>query len=50
MGRRLDFLLQEVQREVNTLGAKSADATIARHVVDMKAAVSRMREQAANIL
>ncbi len=48
-GRELDFLLQEVGREVNTLGAKSADAVTARDVVQLKSAVERLREQAANI-
>ena len=48
-GRELDFLLQEIGREVNTLGAKSADAATAKDVVQLKAAVERLREQAANI-
>lgn len=50
IGRQLDFLLQEVNREVNTIGSKSSDATLAQTVVSMKTAVSRMREQAANVL
>ena len=45
-GKRLDFLLQEMNREVNTIGSKSRDAKLAHAVVEMKAAVSRMREQA----
>lgn len=49
VGRRIDFLLQEMTREVNTMGSKSADVAIARAVVDMKAEVERMREQAQNI-
>jgi len=49
VGRRLDFLLQEMLREVNTIGSKSQDATIAAAVVDMKVEVDRMKEQAANI-
>lgn len=49
-GKRLDFLLQEMTRETNTIGSKSSDAELARTVVEMKAAVSRMREQAQNIL
>jgi uncharacterized protein (TIGR00255 family) len=48
-GRRLDFLLQEMLREVNTIGSKSQDAAIAAAVVDMKVEVDRMKEQAANI-
>lgn len=49
-GRKLDFLLQEMSRETNTLGAKSADAELAQAVVRMKAAISKMREQAQNLL
>ncbi|MCB9591189.1 MAG: YicC family protein [Sandaracinaceae bacterium] len=49
-GKRLDFLLQEMTRETNTIGSKSADAELARAVVEMKACVSRMREQAQNVL
>jgi uncharacterized protein (TIGR00255 family) len=48
-GRELDFLLQEVGREVNTLGSKSSDARIVELVIAAKAAVERLREQAANI-
>ena len=48
-GRELDFLLQEVGREINTLGAKAADARIAADVIRAKAAVERLREQAANL-
>jgi uncharacterized protein (TIGR00255 family) len=49
VGRRLDFLLQEMLREINTIGSKSQDAAIAAAVVDMKVEVDRMKEQAANI-
>lgn len=49
-GRRLDFLLQEMQREVNTIGQKSADLDVSRAVVDMKLEIERMREQVANLL
>lgn len=49
VGRRLDFLLQEVGREVNTVGAKSQDATLSHLVVEMKAEVERMREQVQNV-
>jgi len=48
-GRRLDFLLQEMLREVNTIGSKSQDARIASAVVDMKVELDRMKEQAANV-
>lgn len=49
-GKRIDFLLQEMTREANTIGSKSADAELARLVIEMKAAISRMREQAQNVL
>jgi len=49
VGRKLEFLLQEILREINTLGSKSPDAAMARTVVDMKAAIDRAREQAANL-
>ncbi len=48
-GRRLDFLLQEMAREANTIGAKSLDATVAHGVVDVKAEIERMREQVQNV-
>lgn len=49
VGRRLEFLLQEMAREANTLGSKSQDLAIAHAVVDLKAEIDRMREQAQNI-
>jgi uncharacterized protein (TIGR00255 family) len=49
VGRRVDFLVQELLREVNTTGSKSADAEITRYVVEMKAEIERIREQAANL-
>ena len=48
-GRRLDFLLQEMAREANTLGAKGADADTAHLVVELKTELERMREQVQNI-
>jgi len=48
-GRRLEFLLQELNREVNTLGSKAADAAIAGEVVAMKAELEKMREQLQNV-
>jgi uncharacterized protein (TIGR00255 family) len=48
VGRRLDFLLQEMAREANTLGAKSQDVAVAHAVVDLKAEIERMREQVQN--
>ena len=48
-GRRLDFLLQEIGREINTIGAKSQDAGVARAVVDAKSELERIREQVQNV-
>ena len=48
-GRRLDFLTQELNREVNTIGAKSQSAAVAARVVDAKAEVERLREQIQNV-
>ncbi len=47
-GRKLDFIAQEMLREANTIGSKSADAEIARAVVEIKTAIDRIKEQAAN--
>ena len=49
VGRKLDFLIQEVNRECNTIGSKCNDLTIARDVVNMKAEVEKIREQVQNI-
>jgi len=49
VGRRLDFLLQEMARETNTIGAKSLDAVLSHAVIDLKAEVERMREQVQNV-
>ncbi len=49
-GKRLDFLCQELGREANTLGQKSADAEIAARVIDLKVEIERMREQSQNVL
>ncbi len=49
VGRRLDFLLQEMAREANTIGSKSQDVGIAHAVVDLKAEIERMREQVQNV-
>jgi uncharacterized protein (TIGR00255 family) len=49
VGRRLDFLAQELGRETNTIGSKAQDAEITRTVVDMKVVVERLKEQAANL-
>ena len=49
VGRRLDFLMQELNREVNTLGSKSNDSQTTQAVVDLKVLVEQMREQIQNI-
>jgi uncharacterized protein (TIGR00255 family) len=49
VGRRLDFLLQEFVREVNTIGSKGSDAPIAHDVVELKTELERIREQVQNI-
>lgn len=49
VGRGLDFLLQEVNREINTIGSKSSDIKISQIVIDMKSEVERIREQVQNI-
>ena len=48
-GRKLDFLLQEMNRETNTIGSKSQNADIAHLVVDVKAELEKIREQVQNI-
>jgi len=50
VGRKLDFLVQELGREVNTIGSKANDTLIAQRVVEMKAELERIREQVQNIL
>ena len=49
VGRKLDFLVQEINREANTIGSKAQDVEIARHVIDIKAEVEKIREQIQNI-
>ena len=48
-GRKLDFLIQEFNREANTIGSKCSDIEIARYVVDIKAEIEKIREQVQNI-
>ena len=48
-GRRLDFLMQELNREANTLSSKSQDIDTTRAAVDMKVLIEQMREQVQNI-
>jgi len=49
VGRRLDFLMQELNREANTITSKSNDAQVTRHAVEMKVLIEQMREQIQNI-
>ena len=49
LGRKLDFLLQEMNREVNTIGSKANDSRIAREVVEMKSLLEKVKEQVQNI-
>lgn len=48
-GRKIDFLLQEMNREINTIGSKSNDIEIARQVIEVKSELGKLREQAQNI-
>src|SRR5690606_29460963 len=49
VGRKLNFLTQEIQREINTLGAKVRDTDVVREVLDMKSELEKIREQIQNI-
>jgi uncharacterized protein (TIGR00255 family) len=49
MGRRLDFLMQELNREANTLGSKSVDAETTRASVELKVLIEQIREQVQNV-
>ncbi len=49
VGKRLGFLVQELQREINTLGAKANDVRISREVVEMKDEIEKLREQVENV-
>ena len=49
VGRKLDFLLQEMNREINTIGSKAGNMEIAHLVVDVKALLEKIREQVQNI-
>ena len=49
MGRKMDFLIQELNRESNTIGSKCSNLDIARIVVDLKGEVEKIREQVQNI-
>ncbi len=49
VGRRLDFLMQELNREANTLGSKSADVAVTREAIEMKVLIEQLREQIQNL-
>jgi uncharacterized protein (TIGR00255 family) len=49
IGRRLEFQLQEMNREVNTIASKAAETATVQYVVELKTLLERMREQAANV-
>ena len=49
IGRKMDFLVQEMNREANTIGSKAQDVEIARKVLDIKAEIEKIREQVQNI-
>ena len=49
VGRKMDFLIQEMNREANTIGSKGSDAEVAHLVVDLKAELERLREQVQNV-
>ncbi len=48
-GRKLDFITQEMLREANTIASKANDATIAKHIVEIKGAIDRLKEQVQNV-
>ena len=50
VGKRIDFLLQEMAREANTVGSKVQDGALTTHVIALKACIEQMREQAQNVL
>lgn len=49
IGKKMDFLIQEMNREANTIGSKASDAQIAQHVVDLKSEIEKLREQVQNV-
>ena len=49
IGKKMDFLIQEMNREANTIGSKASDAEIARYVVELKSEIEKMREQIQNV-
>ena len=49
IGKKMDFLIQEMNREANTIGSKASDAGIAQHVVNLKSEIEKLREQIQNV-
>ncbi|MEC3421407.1 DUF1732 domain-containing protein, partial [Bacillus cereus] len=49
VGRKMDFIVQEMHREINTIGSKANDLTISKYVVEMKNNLEKIREQVQNI-
>jgi len=49
VGRKLDFLIQEFNREANTIGSKAQDIAVTKIVVDLKSEIEKIREQIQNI-
>ena len=49
IGRKIDFIIQEMNREANTIGSKANDSTLSHMVVDIKAEIEKIREQIQNI-
>jgi len=48
-GRKIDFLLQEMCREVNTMGSKSSDVMLSHQVIELKSEITKLREQVQNV-
>jgi uncharacterized protein (TIGR00255 family) len=49
VGKKLDFLTQEIQREINTIGSKCRDLSVTRDVIDFKSETEKVREQVQNL-
>ena len=49
IGRKAEFILQEISREIHTIGSKANDLTISQNVIELKNELERMREQIANV-
>ena len=50
VGKRINFLLQEINREINTIGSKSPQSDVTTYIVEMKSELEKIREQSQNIL